>query len=44
VDYAAVASAGGHAELGILLDQEDVLGALGDSVSYGRADYAAADD
>jgi len=44
VDYAAVAGAGGHAELGILLDEEDILGALGDGVGDGGADYAAADD
>ena len=44
VDYAAVASAGGHAELGILLDEEDVAGALGDGVGDGAADYATAND
>src|SRR4029077_15604087 len=44
MDDATVARAGGHTELGILLDEKDVLGAMGDGVGYGPADYAAADD
>src|SRR6266851_5244959 len=44
VNDAAVARAGDHAELGILLDEENVAGALGDGVGDGAADYAAADD
>src|SRR5579859_5973066 len=44
MDYAAVAGAGGHAQLGILLDQEDVLRARRDGVGYGGSDDAAADD
>jgi len=40
----AVARAGGHAELGKLLDEENVLPALGDGPSNGAADHAPSDD
>ena len=44
MNYAAVARAGGHAEFGILLNEENVVRTLGNSVRYGAADYAATDD
>ncbi len=44
MNHTAVARAGGHAELRILLDEENVIGVLGDGVGDGATDYAAADD
>ena len=44
VDDAAIARAGGHADVRILFGEEDVLVAFGDGVRDGAADYAAADD
>jgi hypothetical protein len=44
VDDAAVARAGRHAELGILLDEKDVLPTAGESFGDGATDYAAANN
>src|SRR6266568_998894 len=41
---AAVARAGGHAQLGKLLDEKNVLPARGDDAGDGAADHATADD
>jgi hypothetical protein len=43
MNYAAVARAGGHAELGILFDKENIVRALRNGVRNGAADYPAAD-
>src|SRR5262249_35422326 len=44
VNHAAVAGAGGHAELGELLDEKDVLPASRNRVSDRAANHAAAND
>src|ERR1700687_298745 len=44
MDYAAVARTGRHAELGKLLDEKNVLPALGDGTGDGATDDATADD
>src|SRR5262245_56536238 len=44
MDHAAIAGTGGHAEFGILFDEEDVLPAMGEGFGDGAADDTAADD
>src|SRR5208282_5124391 len=44
VDDAAIARAGGHPELGILLDEKDVLPAAGEGIGEAATDYAAANN